>query len=1137
MIANLKTKLRFFAAAFVAAGTLSTQAQPAGQWDFDNSNLVATVGTDLNYADGAGGLTATTTEFGGTTALGISDINGTSAIVMHFPAATNGMGYTMPTPSANGGGSTVNAYSLILDVFYPSTSAGKTRPLIQTEDGSHLGSQQFFVVDGASGGVGPLAIGSSGVNGPYMGSLAPNTWYRLAIVVTTGDSVQVYTNGVEMGSFSGGDIDGFFALNPDATALLFASTTGETAAGYVNSVQLQNVALNAGQIAALGGPAATGIPTTIPAVPPFLAARNPGVGQTGVSEEAAINVVLNQGDAHVTSGSVQLYLDGAPVGSVVETAPTFTASYTVPPRLDPLSKHTLMLTWHDDLVGNNTNTWTFTVKNYQVITLPTPFFFENFDSLTENPTPGVALPTGWTVHDLSASDTPGFNLDDRDSDSYKGWILVSSNRFGAWNSDRTNLPTIILNGTKVTSLASGNLLWTESDQRCGSCNGQFADLFTAPISCAGRSNVFVAFNSIYEQNQDNMDFMEYSVDGGNTWLPVLYYFDNDPGNSDIVLTNGVPNVPATFARVDTDRNWSPDTAPVHGTNYGSYISAPVSSIKPTDINGRLNDDTFDGKRIEVVRLAAADGQADVRFRLNANGTSSWFWGIDNFGLYEITTPVFTTQPSDLSIAAGTSGTMTVAVTSPSAVTYQWQHAGTNIANSGHYSGTDTARLTIATADAGDAGSYRCKVTNSSGPVTSNPATLTVVTTPTITTQPASVVVSDGYPASFTGAAFGGVPLTLQWWHNGASVGSGTNLTLTAAHVADAGDYTLVANNSYGAVTSMVARLTVVTVPVTNDLVVHLKFDGDYADATGRGNDGTPVHGPGLVAGKLGQALQFTTSRGLFPAVTNYVTLNYPADLKFADNVDFSVSLWVNLTNQSDDLPLIGNTQWDSSSNPGWGIFCQGGGNFRIKATSGSGGGANKTDVTYQNVIRDGTWHHLVVVFEQGKAIFAYLDGQKLAPKIWTATATGSVDTDTVGYTRTINVPPSTDFTGDLAVNIGQEGTGWYNDKDGGAITNGLIDDVGIWRRALSAQEAQAIYTTGQGGHDLSLATLAAPPSTLAFAMAGGSLHVTWTGSPTAKLQQSLSLHPANWQDVPGTLGASSATVSLTNQAAFFRLTQ
>jgi hypothetical protein len=1144
----MKTKRnpRLFGGIIVASllAAANIHAQPFGQWDFNSSNLTATVGAALAYTDGGGGATALATKFGTTTSFAISDIAGSPAIIMNFPGATNGMGYNMPTPAANGGGSTVNQYTYILDVFYPTASSGKTRPLIQTSDGVALGSQEFIVIDGASGGIGPLKIGPSGLNGPYVGNILPNTWYRIGIVVTAAGTTRVYTNGVEAGSFSGGALDGFFALNPSATALILADTSTNAAAGYVNSIQLRDVVLSAGQMAAIGAASAAGIPSVIPPVPSYIESRNPGVGATGVAITPAINVVLNQGDTTVNGGSIVLKLDGVAVGTMTPTPPTYTVAYTVPSRLDALSAHSLNLTWTDSVAGSKSATWSFTVRDYQDLILPTPFYFEDFESLTENPSGVTFLPAGWTIANQSGSCHALFDLTDLQSDSYKNWCLITTSRmndFAAANGvDRTNTPPIFLNGVQVPYLTSGNFMYAESDQR--DCqNGEFQELFTRDISCVGRSNVFVAWYSDYEQNQDNLDCVEYSVDGGANWLPVIYYLqgtDDGQGVSDIIRFTSGPltgqiDVTNTFARIEQNRNWSPDISPTHATNYGIYIKAPITQALAPYIQGRTNDDTLDGKRIEVVRLAQADGKATVRFRFLNTGTGSWFWGVDNLGLYEITTPVFTTQPASATIAAGTGTNLTVVVASPTPVTYQWQHAGTNISNGGHYSGVTTATLTISNADANDAGAYRCKASNSSGPATSNPGTLTVVTVPTITLQPIPVIVSDGYPAGFTGTAFGGLPLTYQWRLNGAAVGSGTSYNIASAHAADAGNYTLVVTNSFGAVTSVVAHLTVVTVPVTNSLVVHLPFDTDYADTSGHGNNATAVNSPVLVAGKLGNAMQFTTSKErAHPSVTNYATLGYPADLKFLDNTDFSISFWINYTNQSDDLALVSNTQWDSSSNPGWGIFSQGGGNFRIKVTSASGGGT-RTDVTYGNVIKDGTWHHMVVSFEQGKGIYTVLDGTLLPTKVWTVGGVGTVDTDGADWTRTID---SVVTTGPHSVNIAQDGTGWYNDKGGGAITNALIDDVGFWRRALSPQEALAIFTAGNAGHDLSQAGQPASVGVLNVSSSGANVVFNWAGGAGIRLQRTLSLSPTSWADVAGTLGNSTYSEPKSSFArAFYRL--
>ena len=51
--------------------------------------------------------------------------------------------------------------------------------------------------------------------------------------------------------------------------------------------------------------------------------------------------------------------------------------------------------------------------------------------------------------------------------------------------------------------------------------------------------------------------------------------------------------------------------------------------------------------------------------------------------------------------------------------------------------------------------------------------------------------------------------------------------------------------------------------LTNDLVLHLQFDGNYLDSSGRNNNGTNVGATTLVAGKIGsQALSYNTDTGI-----------------------------------------------------------------------------------------------------------------------------------------------------------------------------------------------------------------------------------------------------------------------------------
>lgn len=49
----------------------------------------------------------------------------------------------------------------------------------------------------------------------------------------------------------------------------------------------------------------------------------------------------------------------------------------------------------------------------------------------------------------------------------------------------------------------------------------------------------------------------------------------------------------------------------------------------------MNDNSTESKRVELFRLPQADKQAKVRFRFAHAGTDSWYFGIDDFGIYAI----------------------------------------------------------------------------------------------------------------------------------------------------------------------------------------------------------------------------------------------------------------------------------------------------------------------------------------------------------------------------------------------------------------------------------------------------------------------------------------------------------------------
>src|SRR6266850_2682285 len=308
---NTIRSLRLLIAITIATlfGIATVPAQPSGQWDFNSGNLNATVGSALQYADGPGGPTELGTAFNSTTTFGIPNINGTAASVMRFPAATNTMGYFMPAPLAgNGGGGLVNDYTIIFDLLYP--TAGTVRPLLDTDGGVFVQGAELIANTGNGIGVTP--------NGPFDGTIAANTWYRVGFSVraisSTETEIHKFVNGLEVGSqvnngsAQGWGTDGRLAMTPAGVALILANTVGTATLGYVNSIQLRDVALNAGQMEALGGPSAAGIPQVIPPVPSFVQSRSPALNATGVNPQPAISVVLHQGDTTINSGSIQLSL-------------------------------------------------------------------------------------------------------------------------------------------------------------------------------------------------------------------------------------------------------------------------------------------------------------------------------------------------------------------------------------------------------------------------------------------------------------------------------------------------------------------------------------------------------------------------------------------------------------------------------------------------------------------------------------------------------------------------------------------------------------------------------------------------------------------------------------------------------------
>jgi len=191
------------------------------------------------------------------------------------------------------------------------------------------------------------------------------------------------------------------------------------------------------------------------------------------------------------------------------------------------------------------------------------------------------------------------------------------------------------------------------------------------------------------------------------------------------------------------------------------------------------------------------------------------------GIGAVSAPQIQTQPVNVTTSIGQSAVFTVAAIGTPTPNYQWQRqpSGTstfvNLTDDATtYSGSATATLTVNVSSVAVNGDqFQCVVSNGVAPsAVSTAATLTLNTTPTITTSPQSQTAVVASTVTLTVVATGSPAPTYQWSKNGAAIAGATNATLTLSNVqlVDAGDYGVVASNQFGSATSSLAQLAVLT---------------------------------------------------------------------------------------------------------------------------------------------------------------------------------------------------------------------------------------------------------------------------------------------------------------------------------------
>jgi endonuclease/exonuclease/phosphatase family metal-dependent hydrolase len=302
----------------------------------------------------------------------------------------------------------------------------------------------------------------------------------------------------------------------------------------------------------------------------------------------------------------------------------------------------------------------------------------------------------------------------------------------------------------------------------------------------------------------------------------------------------------------------------NGLVFDSRVYTPLTDVAPVEL-----DDSTNAQHMAVLK--------DFQFTLSVTNSST-------------NAPAITTPPQSQTVNLGSNATFTVVATGVAPLAYQWLFNDTAI------DAATTSAYTRTNAQSAHAGNYTVTVTNSLGSVTSAPAAvLTVYAGPVIATPPQSQTVAAGQNAPFSVSVTGATPFAYQWRFNGTNLATATasSYTRTNAQPADAGNYSVVITNTYGAITSLNAALTVTT--TQGPVIAQWDFNSSPAD----GNTATGTTAPSLGAGTASliggttQAFFGGSSTDPAPSSDNsgWSTTTYPASgaSNKAAGVQFNVS--------------------------------------------------------------------------------------------------------------------------------------------------------------------------------------------------------------------------------------------------------
>jgi len=259
-------------------------------------------------------------------------------------------------------------------------------------------------------------------------------------------------------------------------------------------------------------------------------------------------------------------------------------------------------------------------------------------------------------------------------------------------------------------------------------------------------------------------------DNGNTYY---CHITNCSGSSSINSSNATLSVtsgcsPVTVTNQPQDQavtagNTASFTVTVNGAAPYSYYWYKNGVFQSSTINSSSSNNTF------TTSVLGTNDDGNYYFCTITNCSNSYSIQSNNADLAVTTgcTPVsINTQPSNQSVATGSTATFSVSTSGSSPFTYQWYKNGSSISNA-----TNSSYTTPSLSLSDNGNTYYCHITNCSGSyfINSSSGILTVTSNCTgvsIFTQPTNQTSNVGNTATFTIVPNGTAPYTYQWYKNG-----------------------------------------------------------------------------------------------------------------------------------------------------------------------------------------------------------------------------------------------------------------------------------------------------------------------------------------------------------------------------------